>query len=194
MLDRVKVILVDDDADFNYLIQKTISQNKELDFIGSAKDRAAGIELAKSSQPDIVLMDLNLSYELEGIEVAREIKLEIKTKILLLTCVEDRAEMIKASKESFASGYILKSNLPQSPNILNDTILETARTHTPLAHMIRELILKSLTKKERCVFDRIISAGKNIELDNKTFINQKTSIFRKLGVKNVRELLHVFKD
>lgn len=191
MSDKIKILLVEDDNDFSYLIKKMIEQDKTLDFVAYAENKFSGIELAKKIQPDIVLMDLNLANrEFEGIEAAKEIKLVTNAKILLLTSNEKYETVIDASKKSFASGYIFKSQC----QALNDTIQKTARSHTPMAHMIKELILTELTEAERIVFDMIFGSRSTVGSTDKTIANHKTEIFRKLGIKNTRELIHIFKN
>jgi len=191
MSDKIKILLVEDDIDFMYLIRKMISQDKTLDFAGYAESKFAGIELAKKIEPDIVLMDLNLSNnEFEGIEAAREIKLATNAKILLLTSNEESKAVITASKKSFASGYIFKSQC----QTLNDVIQKTAHSHTPQAQIIKELILQDLSEAERGVFDTMLGTEPIFYSADKTIANQKTNIFKKLGIKNTRELIHIFKN
>ena len=106
----IKTLLVEDDRDFAFLLQKMIEKDERLEFTGHAEDKITGIEMAVKLKPDIVIMDLNLSgNELDGIETAKNIRLKTDAKILLLTSYEKHDVVINASKKAFASGYIFKN-------------------------------------------------------------------------------------
>ncbi|MDR2712918.1 MAG: response regulator transcription factor [Clostridiales bacterium] len=193
MDNKVKTILVEDDKDFAFLIRKMITQDPRLEYLGHATNKAVGVEMAHMLQPDIVVMDLNLSGKaLDGIEAAKEIRLTTGAKILLLTSYEQPDVIITASKRAFASGYVFKS---QCQN-LTDIIYETATSNTPQEGMIKELLLKELSPAERSILTDMLEANADkLSLSSaKTVANQKTSIFRKLGFKNTRELISVFKN
>ena len=141
--------------------------------------------------PDIVVMDLDLSgAALEGIDAAREIRVKTGIRILLLTAYDRYETVINASKKAFASGYIFKSHY----QMITDAIYNTATSDTPQKDLIRELILSDLTSAERGVFNGIMKGDCDEALypSASTIANQKTSIFRKLGLKSTKELRTVF--
>ena len=191
MSEKVKVLLVEDDSDFVFLIQKMIKQDPHLDFIGYASNSVSGVEMAQRLRPDIVLMDLNLSgHELDGAAAAKEIRLKTDAKILLLTSYEQPEIIISQSKKAFASGYVFKSQCQTLPDIVR----KTAISHTPQEQFIKELVLQELSPAERNVLDTILGGGNSTQSTMKTVANQKTNIFKKLGLKNTNELVHIFKD
>lgn len=106
------------------------------------------------------------------------------------TSFEQPEIIINASRNSFASGYIFKSQC----QTLNDTIKNTVTSHTPQEEFIKELVLKDLTETERSVFYMMLGDDIILHSADKTIANQKTSIFKKLGVKNINEVRHVFKE
>lgn len=186
---KIRVLLVENDIDFVYLIQNTISQTTDIRLCTYAETGYAGIELAIKLNPDIVLVDLNLTgNNLDGIEAAKQIRLNTKSKVLLLTSFEYPSIVIPASKKSFASGYIFKS---QCQNLCG-IIRESAAGTTVQEHFIRELILQDLSNAERTVFEMMVGQDVKILSSEKTIANQKTAIFKKLGIKNQQELLHLF--
>ena len=57
--------------------------------LGSTASGEEAVYLAQRLDPDIVLMDLNLSLEeLDGIEAARKIRLYTRAKVILVTAFE----------------------------------------------------------------------------------------------------------
>lgn len=190
MGDKIRVFLVEDDLDFVFLLQKMIEQDSALEFLTYAENKIAGIEITKRINPDIVLMDLNLSgSELDGIEAAKEIRLTTNAKVLLLTSFEEPEIVINASKKSYASGYIFKSQF----QALSDVIKQTVNSRMPQEQFIKELILSDLSPAERSVLNLMLGDGHDLKSTSKTIANQKTSIFKKLGLRNTNELLHLFR-
>ena len=187
--NKIRILLIENDIDFVYLIRNTIEHTEDIHFCTYAETALAGLELARSLNPDIVLTDLNLSgNQLDGIGVSRKIRLSTNAKVLLLTSFEEPSIVISASKESFASGYIFKS---QCRNLC-EIIRETAAGTTVQERFIQELILQELSSAERTVFDMMLGRDVEILSSEKTIANQKTAIFKKLGLKNQHELLHIF--
>ena len=185
----IRILIVEDDEDFGFLIRSTLQKNPDMKVIGTAQTRAQAVEEACRIQPDIVLMDLCLDkVQMDGIEAARTIRLQTNAKIIILTSYEDEDTINTACKESFASGYIFKSQC----SLLTETIRMTATGRTPQEALIQSLILADLTSSEKAVFQSLM--GKEIKLlsSPKTIANQKTALLQKLGLKNVKELLHIF--
>ena len=188
---EIRVLVVEDDDDFARLILHTLQQSDDLRCVGIAKGRQQAVQMAKQQLPDVVLMDLNLSSSyMDGIDAAREIRTAIHTKIVILTVFENPEIILEASKRSFASGYLFKSQF----SLLAGTLRSTVRGHTTQEWMIRSLILSDLSYAERTVFDMMM--GKKIELFSspKTIANQKTTILKKLGLHSQWELNMVFGD
>ena len=188
---KVKVLLVEDDLDFAYLIGKMISNDERLELIGHASNKQSAVELACELKPDIVVMDLNLSgVDLDGIEASKEIGILTGSKVILLTSLEQTDIIINASKKAFASGYIFKSHF----ETITDTLYNAAVSRTPQEEFIKELVLSDLSAAEKAVFIDMLNDEINLTASSseKTVANQKTSIFKKLGIKNSNELIRIF--
>ena len=189
--NKIQILLIEDDKDFVYFIQRMIENEVDMEFCTYAETALAGVELASSLEPDIVLVDLNLTgSRLDGIEAARQIRIRTNAKVLLLTSIEEPSTIISASKQSFASGYIFKSQCQS----LCRQIREVYSGPTVQELFIRELILKDLSAAEKTIFDMITGKKVHILSSEKTIANQKTNILKKLGLKNQKELLHIFGD
>jgi len=191
--NKVSVLLVDDDNDFASLFSRLISADSRLVMVGAAPDKEIGVELACLLYPDVVVMDLNLSgVALDGIEAAREIRVKTGSRILLLTAYEGHDTIVNASEKAFASGYVFKSHF----RMIADIVYETATSKTPQKELIRELILRELSPAERSIFNDILNGAISglAYQSASTIANQKTSIFKKLGLKNTKELIKVFSN
>lgn len=186
---KISFIIVEDDGDFIFLIKQMLKNEPDLELLGCAGNKAEAVRLAREITPDIVLMDLNLSTTmLDGIEASKEIRSTTDAKVIILTSFEDQRTVIEASKKSFASGYVFKSQFELIP----DCIRRTAQGHTPQEYLINSLILSELSSAEKTIFDNLLGDHVDISSSPKTIANQKTNIFKKLGVKNQGELMHIF--
>ena len=70
---RIRVLIVEDDDDFAYLIRDQLSRQDDMEVVGRAYDRRSALSLAQSLSPQVVLMDLSLSTaQMDGVETARD--------------------------------------------------------------------------------------------------------------------------
>lgn len=189
MDDVVRIMIVEDDADFIFLMKKMLEKEPKIHLAATCSRKEDAVHLAMSVKPKIVLMDLNLGgSNSDGIAVSREIRLLTDAKVLILTAFDSPEMVLKAAKEAFASGYVFKSQ----PKLLVETILALAEGYTAQEYLTASAALSCLSEAEMGVFQ--IMMGKNLKLQSspKTIANQKTKILRKLGLDNQKELLHIF--
>lgn len=188
-MEAIRILVVEDDPDFQYLIQQSLMSNKDFLVTGCCRDGASACLAAKAEEPDIVLMDLALPRDpMEGAAAARRIRLETRAKVILLTAYDDPATVIQASVAAFASAYVLKSQFA----ILAPTIRETAKGTTPQSHLICSALLQKLTPAELTVFQHMIGLPIALHSSAKTIANQQTSVLHKLGLHSKQQLCHVF--
>lgn len=191
MPNMIRVLVVEDDTDFTYLVKAALEKQPDMKLVGCTATKEDAVKMARQQNPDIVLVDLNLSYSnLDGIDAAKEIRLSTNAKVIILTAFESPQTVIEASKKSFASGYIFKSQF----ELLTETIRKTAHGHTPQEQMILSLILNDLTAAERAVLRSLFEHDLQLLSSQKTIANQKTTILKKLGLKSKKDLEKLFRD
>ena len=74
---------------------------------GVAASGGEALEVIRAESPDLVLMDIRLSGEMDGIEVADQVRSEFDIPVVYLTAYEDRQTLQRASRTQ-AFGYIKK--------------------------------------------------------------------------------------
>ncbi|MBW7867418.1 MAG: response regulator [Brumimicrobium sp.] len=105
-MSKIKVLVVEDES----IVSKDIQQSlKRLGYIiaGASATGERAIELAAEEHPDIVLMDIMLKGDMNGIEAAEVIKREHHIPVIFLTAYADDATLSKA-KITEPYGYIIK--------------------------------------------------------------------------------------
>jgi len=74
---------------------------------GRAATGAEAMELLVKHKPDIVLMDINIKGDIDGIETAKMIKKEFSIPVVYVTSHSDGLTLERA-KETKPEGFILK--------------------------------------------------------------------------------------
>jgi len=123
-MNPTKVLLVEDQPFFVELLENTFQAEPEFELLGSATEGEAAIELARKTSPDVVIMDIKLAGEMNGVEAGLKIK-EHKsdTAIVLLSAHMERGYLTSLpSRYSSGWAYLLKQTLPDV-----DTLLRTIR-------------------------------------------------------------------
>jgi two-component system, OmpR family, phosphate regulon response regulator PhoB len=114
-----RVLIVEDQADIRKLIRMTLEfEDYE---IHEANDGATGLRVARSIKPDLMLLDVMMPGELDGLQVCQMITKDPATahiRVVLLTA-RGQARDREVGREAGANEYLIK---PFSPLQLIDTI------------------------------------------------------------------------
>ncbi|MGB1102908.1 MAG: response regulator [Crocinitomicaceae bacterium] len=103
---KTNVLLVEDESIVSKDIQHSL---KKLGYnvVGAASTGEKAFELAVSTKPDIILMDIMLKGDINGIQTAEQVKEELNIPVIFLTAYTDEATLSKA-KVTEPYGYIIK--------------------------------------------------------------------------------------
>jgi two-component system, response regulator PdtaR len=99
-------ILVAEDETLIRLDLRAILERQGFTVCAEARDGLEAVELARSAQPDIALLDMRMPG-LDGIEAARRIYAERPLPIVMLTAFRDR-RTVQRAVEAGVFGYLLK--------------------------------------------------------------------------------------
>jgi len=103
------VLIVDDLSSIREFLKINLSSEPDIEVIGLAGNGQAAVAQAEEHQPDIILMDINMPGEIDGIQATAKIVSRFpQSKILLLTSQDDRQQLDHALKAG-SRGYILKN-------------------------------------------------------------------------------------
>ncbi|MBK8612531.1 MAG: response regulator [Flavobacteriales bacterium] len=103
---QTNVLVVEDESIVSKDIQHSL---KKLGYnvVGAAATGEQAVKLAVETQPDIILMDIMLKGEMNGIEAATQIRSETNIPVIFLTAYADESTLNKA-KVTQPYGYIIK--------------------------------------------------------------------------------------
>lgn len=103
---KINVLVVEDESIVSKDIQHSLTK-LGYTVVGAASTGEKALEIAREFQPDIILMDIMLKGEMNGIQVAEIIRKELNIPIIFLTAYADEATLSKA-KITEPYGYIIK--------------------------------------------------------------------------------------
>jgi pilus assembly protein CpaE len=94
--EKIRVLVVDDIAETRENVRKLLQFESDVEVIGGARTGREGIELAKQSRPDVILMDINMP-DMDGITATEMIRKELPfTQIVILSVQGDPNYMRRA--------------------------------------------------------------------------------------------------
>jgi diguanylate cyclase (GGDEF)-like protein/PAS domain S-box-containing protein len=105
-MNTARVLIVEDEKIIALDLRKRL-ESFGFDIVGTATTGPDAIELTGTLRPDIILMDIMLSEEMDGIEAATSIKERYGVPVIFLTAYADEKTLERA-REAEPFGYILK--------------------------------------------------------------------------------------
>jgi AmiR/NasT family two-component response regulator len=102
----VRVIIADDESIIRIDLRETLTAQGYL-VVGEAADGRSAVNLARELRPDIVIMDIKMPGDIDGIEAARILTREKIAPVLLLTAYNQR-ELVEGAKDAGVVGYLVK--------------------------------------------------------------------------------------
>lgn len=110
MPDKIRILIVDDHAEFRQGLRAMLQSAPEVNVVGEAEDGAQAVDAALALQPDIILMDLQMP-KLNGIDATRQIVYTSPHIGVIMLTMYDDDDSVFAAMRAGARGYLLKGAL-----------------------------------------------------------------------------------
>jgi DNA-binding NarL/FixJ family response regulator len=199
--EPIRVVVVDDQELFRRGLIMLVAAEEDIEVVGEASDGDEAAELAASTVPDVVLMDVRMPKR-SGIEACRTIKqVAPSAKIIMLTVSDEEGDLYDAIKNG-ASGYLLKDasidQVAQAIRVVADgqslispsmaaKLLEEFKTISSVGSK-PDVIMPKLTDRELEVLNLVARGLNNREIARDLYISENTV---KNHVRNILEKLQL---
>jgi CheY-like chemotaxis protein len=129
---RIRIMIVDDHEAVRAILRALLTAEPDFDVIAEAKNGREAVELASASQPDLVIMDLNMPL-LDGVSATRQLlRLSPETKVVVFSANREPASLRK-SAEAGAVGYICK---PAARKVLINALRDVLAGKTAFQNLV----------------------------------------------------------
>lgn len=120
MKNKTKILIVDDDAISRELLQIAFKTHTEWE-VFEACDALEAINSVKTVKPDIIILDIMMPGDKDGLDVCDFVKLspEFKSTFVVLLTAKDKKTDVYRGMETRANMYLTK---PFSPKGIVDII------------------------------------------------------------------------
>jgi DNA-binding NarL/FixJ family response regulator len=145
----VRLGVVDDHALFRAGLVSLLGDMPEFQIVGEASSGEGALEMAARSQPDVILLDVNMPG-MDGVATMRAIRRMKQTcKVIMLTISRHDEDLIGAIQAG-ADGYILKNAEPEE---LRDAIVRVAHGQSVLSPEVTHQVLRALATAQTTLQD-----------------------------------------
>ncbi len=135
-MDKKKILVVDDEPDF---CKVTAFRLEKLGYdVLTVTDGQEGLDVIEEYKPDLVLMDIKLVGESDGIEVSRQISIHWQIPVVYLTAHTDE-KTFRRAKETEPFGYVVKPVDYTELKATIEIVLYKAETESRLKRLNEDL-------------------------------------------------------
>jgi len=104
----IKIVLIDDHTLFRSGIKALLARQEDCEVIGEAADGLSGVKLVEQSQPDVVLLDLDMPV-MNGREALAQILSTRPQQVVVMLTVSEDSEDLTECMRLGARGFLLKN-------------------------------------------------------------------------------------
>jgi DNA-binding NarL/FixJ family response regulator len=109
MKEAIQILVADDHPVFRRGLRMIIQSDERINIVAEADNGKDALELIKSSEPDVAVLDVNMP-QMTGFDVVRELrKINLATEFIFLTMHKDEA-MFNTALDLGVKGYLLKES------------------------------------------------------------------------------------
>ncbi|AUV18215.1 two-component system response regulator NarL [Aeromonas caviae] len=185
-MDEMKysVLVVDDHPLMRKGIVQLLELEDNIDVVGEASNGtdAVAMAMAKESEPDLILLDLNMKG-LSGLDTLKALRAEEVTSRVVILTVSDARQDVVALLKAGADGYLLKDTEPDmllaqltdvmtGKQILSEPLRPYLENIYELDHLQQKL--ESLTRREMQIMREIAKGLSNKQVASVLHISEGT--------------------
>lgn len=201
-MDKIRILVCDDHEILRKGIVQLLKLKPDFEVVGEAQNGIEAVQLAELTNPEIILMDIQMP-KCNGIEATARIRQKNqKAKIIILTISDEEEDLFNAIRNG-ANGYLLKNmNLEElfvrilsayqgnpvfSPGFANKILTQFSQLSNQLEKEKGDNQYE-LSVREKEVLELVARGKTNKYIAGKLFISEHTV---KKHLQHILEKLHV---
>jgi len=178
----LRLVVVDDHALFRRGLIGLLNDMPEFRVVGEAGNGREALPIIQTTEPDIVLLDVNMP-EMDGIQTVEAVrKMHLPLHILMLTISQHEEDLMGAIRLG-ADGYLLKNT---EPDDLRKSILRVAGGEGALSPEVTGAVMRALARqseitnqqplseRELEVLDCLASGQTTSQIGSRLYISENT--------------------
>lgn len=202
---NLRILLVDDHAMVRAGLAQLLSQLPEVEVIGEAGDGVEALELTRSLQPDLVLMDIAMP-KLNGLDACAALRKAQPDLRVVMLSMHREPQYVRKALQSGAMGYLLKDAAPAE---LAQALLAVRMGQTYLSPAVSQALLSDavhglrtpatappeITARQREVLTLVAQGlstkevALRLNLSAKTVDTHRTNLMNLLGIHDLAGLV-----
>jgi DNA-binding NarL/FixJ family response regulator len=202
---RTRVVLADDHTLVRSGLRRILEAQPGFEVVGEAGDGAEALRLARTTAPDVTVLDLNMPGT-GGLDVLKDLKAARPAmKVVVLTMHAGREYLARAMKGG-ADAYLLKDSAVQDLVAAVGAVMAGRSYFTPSIQALMAELLRgdpsaprraTLTDREREVLTWLArglsskEVAQRLDISVRTVETHRANLMHKLGVKSVALLIQV---
>lgn len=113
---HITVLIVDDIAETRENIRKLLQFEPDMEVVGMARTGREGIQLARDTRPNVILMDINMP-DMDGIQATEIIVKEVPTAQIVIVSVQSDNDYLRRAMLAGARDFLSKP--PPADELIN---------------------------------------------------------------------------
>lgn len=183
-MKKTRILLADDHTLVRAGLRSLLEQMPAVEVIGEATNGLEACRLARSLEPDLVLMDISMST-LNGLEAAEQVLKSSAAQVIILSMYSN-PEYVQRALKAGVSGYILKDAAAQVLELAIDAV---NKGNTYLCPKVSKMVvddylgkvngrdeteLEELTPRHRQILQLIVEGNTNKQIAELLHLSIKT--------------------
>jgi DNA-binding NarL/FixJ family response regulator len=193
-VENLRVLIAEDEALIAEELRERLTRlgASVVDIASTAQEALAS---AARTRPDLVLMDIRLQGDSDGVEAVRQIRRNIDVAVVYVTAHSD-PDTIARAKSTGPCGYVLKPFNPSQLSVAIDMALHQHSIEIARLRDTREARARydRLSQRERSVFELVVRGMLNKEIATALSVSERTvkahraRVMKKMHARSVADL------
>lgn len=209
MVEKTRIIIVDDHPLFREGIKTIIARSGKFDIVAEAGSGKDGFEKVKRIKPDLVLLDISLPDE-SGIVIAGKIRSQFPLIRIIILSMHSRIDYIVEAFQAGATGYVVKESAAERLGQALEAVaageyfLDSSISHEVVAKLMSSPAKEAkvsdagygqLTAREQEIMRMLAEGASKSQIADrlcisiKTVENHRANIMRKLDIHSAMDLV-----